>query len=525
MKKPISEIVNKIGSEWRLPPFQRDFVWNNKKKILDFVDSIYQKWPIGSIILWVPREGEIPEEEREFEVKPRKNVPKYYIPKYVLDGQQRLTTIKKIVDGESFIFRKYLYVLHYDFENNKFRFIRGNDSRKNCISLSEIFKEDIEEIKDSLNLDSMKKDVGMVVSDLRNNIYDRDISYIHETEKLEREKALELFIRVNTGGKQLKSVDLALGYLSLIWPESRKKLESFKKEIRDDTSFDFDLHFFVRCLSAVSLQKSITKERVEDFEGGEVKEDWEKTEEGIRRLIDFLKSELRLESNNFIKAENTLIPIALILSEKHEKIQGKQNLLAYWFCINYMNQRLSGQSTRVLDHDIGVVLNNEDPISELLRNRNLEIKRGVVTENNLNGEFLEGKNRHLRLLLLILARYNKTRDPLSGHRISSIAMSSENKPNFDHIFPKSELKESEFRGKQEEIANKTLLASLPNKKKSGKKPSEFLPEIDRSKRKAHFIPTKDENLYEIENYPEFLKHRRKLLSEGIRNLLKSFKEG
>ena len=49
------EIKEKVSrEEWVLPPFQREFVWNEEKKIIEFIESVFNEWPIGSIILWVP---------------------------------------------------------------------------------------------------------------------------------------------------------------------------------------------------------------------------------------------------------------------------------------------------------------------------------------------------------------------------------------------------------------------------------------------------------------------------------------
>lgn len=520
MEKKISDIVNMVGYEWKLPPFQRDFVWNTKSNIIDFVESIYRDWPIGSIILWKPKDGEMPKEERRFQVEIKGVGPKYFIPLYVLDGQQRLTTIKRVVDGEPFIFWEKPYILHYNFKTKVFEFVKEGEIKKNSMSLSYVLKEHPKKICAQLGSETTKElDIGLTIGDLTNNIYNRKIRYIHETEPMSKKDALKLFIRVNTGGKQLKSVDLALGYLSLVWPNSRKKFEEFKEDIQK-TTFDFDLHFFVRCLAAVSLGKSITQDRVDSFEAGKVEKHWEETEKGIRRTIDFLSSELMLQSNKFVRAENVLVPIVLLFSKRFHDIHGLPNL-AYWFFVSYMNQRLSGQSTRVLDHDIKTILEAEDPVKALLDDKNLSIKGKIARKATPNS--LLGKKPHFKLLLCILARHNQTRDPISGYKISSIATSKDNKPNFDHIFPQSILRKTDFRSQKDDIANLTLMVALSNKKKSGKKPEDFLLEIDKETKIAHYIPLEEE-LYKIENYPDFLKKRRVLICEAINGLLARFME-
>ena len=74
----------------KLPRFQRGYVWE-VASILKLLDSIYKGYPIGSILLWRTREvlasirtiGDIAIAESDDD----------YPTKYVLDGQQRLSTI------------------------------------------------------------------------------------------------------------------------------------------------------------------------------------------------------------------------------------------------------------------------------------------------------------------------------------------------------------------------------------------------------------------------------------------------
>ncbi|MBR0171567.1 MAG: DUF262 domain-containing protein, partial [Lachnospiraceae bacterium] len=48
----ISRIVELIeNGEYRIPRFQRDFVWERKKSAA-LIDSIFHGYPIGSIIVW-----------------------------------------------------------------------------------------------------------------------------------------------------------------------------------------------------------------------------------------------------------------------------------------------------------------------------------------------------------------------------------------------------------------------------------------------------------------------------------------
>ncbi|GHF50792.1 hypothetical protein FHX82_003934 [Amycolatopsis bartoniae] len=73
-----------------LPKFQRGFVWN-RKQVLDLLDSVARNYPIGSILLW--RSTQELASERTIAGLSIASRPPGYPVNYLLDGQQRLSTI------------------------------------------------------------------------------------------------------------------------------------------------------------------------------------------------------------------------------------------------------------------------------------------------------------------------------------------------------------------------------------------------------------------------------------------------
>jgi len=74
----------------KIPKFQRDFVWTGVQTA-GLLDSIIKGFPIGTFILWKTRE-----EMRHFKNVGNVTLPE--VPKgdavlYVLDGQQRITSL------------------------------------------------------------------------------------------------------------------------------------------------------------------------------------------------------------------------------------------------------------------------------------------------------------------------------------------------------------------------------------------------------------------------------------------------
>lgn len=508
----LHEIKAKVSrEEWVLPPFQREFVWDEEKKIIEFIESVFSEWPIGSVILWVP------DPKDEDVIKKRKlqtssEGKPQYLQEYIVDGQQRVTTLLRILNNEPFIFRGKEKKMCYDFLSKKFAFMEENELPENSILLGDIINLKHSEIKRKLNVKRLDYDVDDLISEIK-KIGDYDITIQKPKKPISLKDARELFIRLNTGGKLLPSVDLALAYLSLLWDDSREEFKIFKESLKP-TGFYFDLDFFVRCLSAVSLNQSLTKKIIRSFKAETIKEEWEITKNGIEKTIDFLKTTLNLSSNLFLEAENTLVPIVLLFSKKELAVKNKMNLLAYWFVVSYINQRFSGQSTTILNRDIKTILESESPVDGLLKN--LE-EDGAIFDTASK----DIKGSQFKFVLYCLFKALRTRDFISGFGIDGLTASRSNRLDFHHIFANSILKKTEFKDKKEDMANKTFLTNKSNKKLSDSDPT-YLSEYPKELLKAHLIPD-DVKLWKLEKYEEFLEKRKEIMSRELNKVLGELK--
>lgn len=82
----------------KIPQFQRDFVWN-KTDSAKLLDSIVKGYPIGTFILW--KTNERLRSIRNLGGLTLPETPKGDAVKYVLDGQQRLTSLFVTLKGLS----------------------------------------------------------------------------------------------------------------------------------------------------------------------------------------------------------------------------------------------------------------------------------------------------------------------------------------------------------------------------------------------------------------------------------------
>ena len=94
----IRKLIERILSgDIRIPAFQRDYVWEHDQ-VAFLIDSIYKGFPIGTIFLWKTEnrlsfekklgQFTLPEPTRDYPVN------------YVLDGQQRITSIFTVFQNE-----------------------------------------------------------------------------------------------------------------------------------------------------------------------------------------------------------------------------------------------------------------------------------------------------------------------------------------------------------------------------------------------------------------------------------------
>lgn len=115
-------MLNIRDGKIRIPDFQRDFVWE-QDQIISLLDSIYNHYPIGSLLFWETDE-QIQSYRRVGEVELLQDNERSV--QYVLDGQQRVTSlfaslkqasIDHLVNGKKV---KKSIQIYFDLDENRF---------------------------------------------------------------------------------------------------------------------------------------------------------------------------------------------------------------------------------------------------------------------------------------------------------------------------------------------------------------------------------------------------------------------
>jgi hypothetical protein len=338
----VSDLVQRFDSgEIQLPIMQRDYVWK-PKKVVELLDSLYRGWPIGSFYVW-QTSGDHPTKAKAGSALPSRKMDGFY--GFLLDGQQRLTSLSLAVRGEangSLSERAF-----FDLENERFylgamkkTLAKRIDAQDPLIvPLSEIIpssREDqaatLRRIEEIIQNTRSQKKLGK--ANRNESIYRERLHKVaglfkrralcEEFPDEDEEHAFQLFRRLNKGGTSLSAGDVEAARLA---SAATKRILGPMRAVaveRDMRTLGVNFIFLVRCLVTVhrgncSFSK-LPKNWAEDT--GEVETSWRATERAIRATVEFVRSEIGWTTRRWLPSTNALIPIVYMLA-KHGKTQLK----------------------------------------------------------------------------------------------------------------------------------------------------------------------------------------------------------
>lgn len=557
----VEELVGMIErGQLRLPEMQRRYVWRTSR-VRDLLDSLYRGYPSGAILLWETDE-EVP--LQEMAVTQESNP--YQSTRLLLDGQQRLTSLSSVIRGEPVKVRgrrkpiELLFNLdhpdelavvtevHEDGDDegddndliedevdssedelqkrfNRMTFVVGTKKLNQLpqwVKVTEVFKTD--EDAPFLERAGIER-----VSDPRYKRYSQRLArlrgirkYMYRMDVLERrlsyDEVTEIFVRVNSLGAKLRSSDLALAQITAKWRNSLKTFEAFQHQCIK-TGFELDLGLYLKNLVAFTTGQSrfltVSSLRLEELQVG-----WKESCHGMEFALNFLKSNVGIESPALLSSPFILIALAYHGHKRDYALSAEESQrLRYWVLVANAKGRYSrGSSETILDQDLAL-LRTGGGAQELI-----DRLRQQVGRLNIAPEELEGRNQRSALFktMFLAFRAAGAKDWRSQVTIALDHSGAQHKLQFHHIFPKAVLKTSYTGREADDIANLSFVAGKTNRQISDKSPSQYFPSmIERSGLaafEAQCIPT-DLGILGVDGYKAFLQQRRVLVAERLNQFL------
>jgi hypothetical protein len=563
---PISTLVDMYKrGELRLPEIQRHYVWR-ATRVRDLLDSLYRGYPSGSILMW---ETDEPVPTRDFAIAQDTNA--FAGRKLLLDGQQRLTSLTAVLNGEQVIVRgrkKPIDIL-FNLEHpegpptavaevesdedspltpddevpdeaeetddsddglverlNKRTFVvasRNLKSLPNWVSVSDVFKSGDTAILEQAGIESFKDPrYQKYIDRLRKLRSVKDYMYVvHALERgMSYEEVTEIFVRVNSLGAKLRSSDLALAQMTSRWQNLLKQLESFQDEC-EESWFTIDLGQLVRATVVFAtkqcLFRSVGTTPIERLKAG-----WDSAQEGLRFAINFLRTNAGVEDESLLSSPMFIHTLAAVSRVKDNKLTAsEQRSLVHWLLIANARGRYSRGSTEsLLNEDLAIVFRGGD-IASLLVPVKSQFGRLHIEPADLAGR---GANSPLFSLAYLALKDAGAKDWFSGLGLSLTHQGKMHFIQWHHVFPKSLLRERGFEtGEINEIANMAFITGQTNRRISNKDPVDYLSKIvenqGRAALEAQQVPL-DTELWKMDHYRQFLQVRREALAQRMNEFIR-----
>lgn len=410
----IRSLIDRVDrGELRLPEIQRGYVWK-PAQVAGLIDSLYRKYPSGSLLLW-----ETDQEVRERAVAiAGPGASPLVKPQYLLDGQQRLTSLHRVFKGHE----RALVV--FDVENERFQ-IESAATRKDArwvrvhLLLATADDTDYQVADPEDTLVEKLPHLGRRLIRSRLNRVRAIADYLYYLEVLEGlpyEEVTQIFVRVNSRGRALKATDLALATLSARWSGVISRFEVEYAYCVDQGYGALDFTFLTRCLAALTSESSSASVFATASEEA-LARGWRQLQHGLRHAIKLLKGHADIATSSLIPSVNALVPMVVYLGQREDKplTADERDSLLYWLFGAWVTARFSGSSTTVISQDVAAV-RSEVPLESLYRNLGLLGQRLVVTEEMLVGR---GVSSPFFLLSYLVARRNKASDWWFGVPVST----------------------------------------------------------------------------------------------------------
>ncbi len=570
----IAQAIERIHrNEYLLPAFQRDFVWS-AEQIEKLFDSLMKGYPISSMLFWKVKGGT----KTDFRFYkflsafiqyhricndpiPTDNINDFYA---VLDGQQRLTSLyiglcgsyaykdyRKRWDYSEYNFpTRHLYFnisRKYTQEESDrefiFSFVDKNISKENdlfidksnekwfrvgkILALHQDYNYGIDEFAEDNNIDKESKRLLRL---LDNVIHTKLNINFYEEDEQKPDKAVNIFIRINSGGTALSFSDIlmSIAIANCKQMDAKTEINNLVEHVRSkgfNISHDFILKSFLY-LYHKDVRSLITSFNLGFIEL--VENNWTRIRDTISNLFDLLRS---FGLTDFtMTSYNAAMPILYYLYHKgiyqdfYKKIGNREDceIIKKWL-FSILLRRAFGasadsvlaQSRRAYTTDITGSYIKETvtlfPATEI----NSEIRK----LSDVGDDFIED--------LLYSQKDSRYSFPILAMLYPDLDYRNNNFHQ-DHLHPASAYNDLEEKDKEKygwqvynSILNLQMLDANENESKNAKPLDKWVSEQTRNKdmqkfMEDHLIPDTDLSL---SNFSDFVEKRKTILVQRIKKMI------
>lgn len=509
----------------KIPMFQRDFVWTNEQTA-KLIDSIIKGFPIGSFILWQTRE----------ELRHIRNIGNVTLPDvpkgepalYVLDGQQRITSLYAVRkgarvtrEGEEIDYKRILIDLSYEPDADDQVVFADTEIGGPHISVFDLLNASFAELAQRFTSPELQNRVATYQQRL--TTYDFSTIFIRD---YPIEIACEVFTRINTGGTALtlfeimvaktydekRNFDLAREYDRLLSVEDEKSLDDSGYDTISDTTV-------LQCIAA-HVNRQVRAKDILKLSRDEVIACWPVVKGAIFAAVDYLRTELRVPVSRLLPYDAVLVPLAYFFIRKEGRAPSaiQTVLLNQYFWWAALSSRFTSGAETKIGEDISRM---DSVLAEHAPNYVGQEVR--LTIDDLRWRNFRANEAFCKAILCLYAFH----EPKSFKSNALVVLNNTwlrtaTSRNYHHFFPKAYLAEQGIdEARANSILNITLVDDYLNKREIGMKaPSIYMKSFAEKNNKiaetmkTHLIDDLDEFGVWQNDYLKFIEKRgQEVLSE------------
>ena len=506
-----------------IPQFQRQFVWgiDDCAKLLD---SVFKGYPVGTVTLWQTHERMRQVKKIAGHVFPQ--AKEGYPVNYVLDGQQRLTSIYACLKGE----RIFNGVSEVDYGKVflKLDALDGDDewvttdvsesAEDIYISIADLFDPNYPMLQEKYGPKFSR--ICECIEVLKNY----PIPTI-ELAGASLSEATDIFTRINTTGKRLTVFEVMSARVYRETPhfDLIEKRDEQKEKWRK-AGFETLPDYVTLQAMALCLHKSCTKDAVLSLTPDEVAGKWAKIDKAFTEAIDYLRTVFGIPAADLLPYDVLIIPFVYVMFKNKGKkpTSFQTKWLKDYFWRTALTQRFSNAVASKLTIDVAffdAVLKGKTPNKSHLPLVSITPKR-ITAE----GAFKTG-SAFIKAILCLFAK----RRPLSLRTnapvlIDNSWVSKKNAKNYHHFFPRAYMRETgdgTVAREVDHIANIVIIDSADNQYIKKDAPSKYIARFQHENAdidaalKTHLIDDVVSFGISIDNYQKFFDHRVSRICEEL----------
>lgn len=494
----------------KIPVFQREFVWNDEQ-IMSLLDSIYRGYPVGSLLLWSTKERlrhegnvggfRLPDTPEDFPVN------------YVLDGQQRLTTLYGVFHSDASTPDPELA------SRFSVAFVPSTDEFVHTSVADPAVSINLRVILDTTRLLPELQRFSQMDQSAIASVTERfkDYEFLIVTIKdRTNQEVCRVFQRINSSGTSLSTLELLAAWT---WSEQfnlRNEIETLRDRLSDKGYADLDEAIVVRCLASIVLN-TIEPDSLIDKDPDSLVNGMSTLKQAMFSAIDFLEKDLLIKNFVFLPFPIMLVPLVKFFSLNLKPTYSQRVGVRKWFWNCAFKQRYKAGTNKLVKEDMDKMtkLAAGEPVFDGLES---EIDASLFKKTwRIN-------STAAKAAICLLAQY-KPLSFLTGAPVDlGNVLAAYNAREFHHIYPKAFLGANGIPFHESNvIANVCFLTSADNNVIRDRDPREYLSEIPASSRDEIFASALVPLIFADGSrpYAEFINQRAEKLASAARELIEN----